>query len=61
VIFHIEVLQLSRGKFSFRPQELHPVILEFLQDRGDLPPQFKDYESLLDINFLTDITATHVT
>jgi hypothetical protein len=41
--------------FTF--QELLPVIVEFLQDRGNLPPHLKDSEFLLDIAFLTDLTA----
>jgi hypothetical protein len=31
--------------------------MEFLQDRGDIPPQLKDSHWLLDLAFLTDLTA----
>jgi hypothetical protein len=31
--------------------------MEFLQDRGDLPPQLKDSRWLLDLAFLIDLTA----
>jgi hypothetical protein len=39
-------------------QEIIPTIVKFLQGTGDSPPQFRDYGCLLDLNFLTEITAT---
>jgi len=57
LIFHTGVRWLSRGKILFTFQELLPAIMEFLQDRGDLPPQLKDSQSLLDLAFLTDLTV----
>jgi hypothetical protein len=57
LILRTEVCWLSRGKILFRFQELLPVIMEFLQDRGDLPPQVKDSQWLLDLAFLTDLTT----
>jgi hypothetical protein len=41
-ILHTEVHWLSKGNVSFKFQEFLPEIVEFLQDRGDLPPQLKD-------------------
>jgi hypothetical protein len=40
LILRTEVRWLSRGKVLFRFQVLVPAIVEFLQDRTDLPPQF---------------------
>jgi hypothetical protein len=57
VILHTDIHWLSRGKDLFRFQELLPAIVEFLQDRGDLPPQLKDSQWLLDLAFLIDLTA----
>jgi hypothetical protein len=57
LILHTEVRWLSGGKFLFRFQELLPEIVKFLQDRGELPPQLKDSRWLLDLAFLTDLTA----
>jgi hypothetical protein len=54
LILHTKVHWLNRGKVLFRFQELLPSVTEFLQDRGDLPPQLKDYQWLLDLVFLTD-------
>jgi hypothetical protein len=37
--------------------KLLPTIMVCLQNRGDLPPQSKDSQWLLDLAFLTDHTA----
>jgi hypothetical protein len=57
LILHTEVRWLTRGKIVFRFQELLPASTEFLQDRGDLAPQLKYSQSLLDLALLTDLTA----
>jgi hypothetical protein len=58
MIFHTEFRWLCRESFSFKAQELLPAIIKFLQDTGGSSPQFRDYGCLLDLNFITDITAT---
>jgi hypothetical protein len=57
LILHAEARWMSRGKVLFRFQELLPEIVEFLQDRGDLPPQLKDSRWLLALTFLKDLAA----
>jgi hypothetical protein len=57
LILHTEVHWLSREAILFRFQELLPAVTEFLQDRGDLPPQLKDSWWLLDLAFLTNLNT----
>jgi hypothetical protein len=56
-ITYTDVHWLSRGKVVFRCQKLLPAGGEFLQDRGDLPPQLKDSRWLIDLAFIIDLTA----
>jgi hypothetical protein len=57
LILHTEVHWLSGEKVLFRFQELLTAITESSQNRGDLPPHLKDSRWLLDLAFLTHLTA----
>jgi hypothetical protein len=57
LILHIEVRWLRKGKVLLRFLKLLPEIVLFLQNRSDLPSQLKDSHRLLDLPFLTDLTA----
>jgi hypothetical protein len=52
----LKLVSLVEEKF-FSFQELLPETVESLQYRGDLPPQLKDSPWLIELDFLTDLTA----
>ena len=57
LILHADVRWLSRGKVLQRFLDLLPEIIIFLKSRGEEYDQLSDDACLLDLGFLTDLTA----
>ncbi|XP_071041390.1 general transcription factor II-I repeat domain-containing protein 2-like [Parasteatoda tepidariorum] len=56
-LLHTEVRWLSRGKILERFIMLLPQIKEFIASRGEFYEQLENKDWLIDLGFLTDITA----
>ncbi|GFQ81138.1 zinc finger BED domain-containing protein 5 [Trichonephila clavata] len=57
LLLHTEVRWLSRGKILERFIMLLPQIKEFIASRGEFYEQLENKDWLIDLGFLTDITA----
>ncbi|KAJ4938998.1 hypothetical protein JOQ06_028461, partial [Pogonophryne albipinna] len=57
LILHADVRWLSRGKVLQRFLDLLPEIISFLKSRNEEYEQLSDDTWLLDLGFLTDLTA----
>lgn len=57
LILHTDVRWLSRGKILERFINLLPQIKEFLSSRGEYYEQLENSDWLIDLGFLTDVSA----